>query len=392
MVTLVERLGRFGGAEHIALQIATRLDPQRFESTLVATRWTAELAAEPYAEEALEELRLSGVRFIGLPRRSTLDVWPWHGLVSVLRRGGVDVVHSHMLGSNVWGTVTGRLAQVPVLVAHEHSWSFEGQPLRQFLDREVIARFGDALIAVSEQDRRRMIAIERIPPAKAVFVPNGIPTVDETADLELSEALEIPDGVPVIGTVGTLRPEKRTELLIDAAVDLRAEFPDLHLLIVGGGAELDRLRAIVAERGLAEFVRLVGPRRDVPALLERMDVAVNTSWREGSPLSVMEYMDAGLAIVATSVGGVPDLIVDGEHGLLVEPDDRPPLTAAIARMLRDPASAQAMGKRARSRRREHFDVDVMVGRIERLYERLYAESTRGRGATSSLNTPSISSA
>ena len=84
------------------------------------------------------------------------------------------MIHAHMFGSNLWGTVIGRLTHVPIVIAHEHTWSFEGEPLKRLLDRELIARWSDAFVAVSRADRRRMIEIERIPPERIRFIPNGI--------------------------------------------------------------------------------------------------------------------------------------------------------------------------------------------------------------------------
>jgi glycosyltransferase involved in cell wall biosynthesis len=125
-------------------------------------------------------------------------------------------------------------------------------------------------------------------------------------------------------------------------------------------------------------VVLLGARTDVPEVLAALDVAVCASHWEGSPLSVMEYMASGLPIVATAVGGVPDLIEPGVHGLLVAPGDPVALAGAVARLLRDPAAARAMGRRARERQRREFDLGVMVRRLERLYVDLLAARRDGR--------------
>ena len=115
------------------------------------------------------------MRVMGLKRTSARQVWAWWPLYRLLRRERIDVLHAHKFGSNLWGTVIGRLARVPVIVAHEHTWSFEGKPWRRFGDREVIARGSTAFIAVSREDRRRMIEIEGIDPDDVMFIPNGIP-------------------------------------------------------------------------------------------------------------------------------------------------------------------------------------------------------------------------
>ena len=156
------------------------------------------------------------------------------------------------------------------------------------------------------------------------------------------------------------------------------DHPDLHVLIAGEGSERARLQALIGELGLGDIVLLLGRWLDVPNLLAELDVAVCASDFEGSPLAVMEYMEAGLPIVATRVGGVPDLIDDGVHGLLVEPGSPIGLAQAIEDLLSDRVRASALGQHARERRRREFDLDVMVGNIEALYEELLATRARNR--------------
>ena len=158
VLTLVDKPTVTGGAERLAAVVAMKLDPARFESVLCASRRTD----EPLLDRELEE---AGIGVLALDRRSKLDLWAWRPLVSQLRNG-VDIVHAHMFGSNVWGTVLGRLSGVPVVVAHEHTWSFQGRPLRRFLDRELVGRLADVFVAVSGEDRRKMIEVEGVDPKR----------------------------------------------------------------------------------------------------------------------------------------------------------------------------------------------------------------------------------
>jgi glycosyltransferase involved in cell wall biosynthesis len=371
VLTLVDHLGTGGGAERLALDIATRLAPSRFRSTLCASRFVASPTPTEGERQALERLRESGIDFLPLGRRRRGEIWSWRHLAAYIRRERVDVLHAHMFGSNLWGTVVGRLARVPVVIAHEHTWSFEGELLRRVLDRELIGRWSDAFVAVSREDRRKMIEIERIPAERIRFLANGIAPQAPTPGRDLRAELGVGSG-PLVGAVGALRAQKAYDVLIRAAARLRGDHPDLHVLIAGEGPEKPRLEALVRELGLVDVIVMLGRRLDVPDLLAELDVSVCASHFEGSPLAVMEYMEAGLPIVATRVGGVPDLIEDGVHGLLVEPDDPAGLAAAIHDLLSDRARAFALGAHARERRRREFDLDVMVGNIEALYEELLA--------------------
>src|SRR5580692_7180969 len=209
VVTLIDGLGSLGGAERLALLIATRLDPERFDSTLCVSRWPPARDHDPSVSQALEQLSAARTRFLPLGRSGKLDVWVWGKLARFLRRERVQVLHAHKFGSNVWGTLMGRLARVPVVLAHEHTWSYEGQPLRRFLDRELVARGADRFIAVSREDRRRMIEVERIDPARTLFLPNGVPASPPPDGHDVRAELGIPPDVPVIGTVGVRSEERR---------------------------------------------------------------------------------------------------------------------------------------------------------------------------------------
>jgi glycosyltransferase involved in cell wall biosynthesis len=148
------------------------------------------------------------------------------------------------------------------------------------------------------------------------------------------------------------------------------DLPHLHVLLAGDGPDRDRLVASARALGLEDRVRFAGARRDVANVLAALDVFVLSSDFEGSPLALIEAMAAGKAIVATRVGGVPDLIDDGVHGLLVPPGDPGALGTALLSLARDPARRAALGAAARGRQREELTLDGMIERITMLYERV----------------------
>jgi glycosyltransferase involved in cell wall biosynthesis len=365
---MIDTLGVTGGAEALVSQIAPRIDRARFEPQVIVTRpWLG-----PYADP-IEE---AGVPIWVLPRSSRWQWWEWARLARYLRRERIDVLHAHMFGSNFWGSLVGTAARVPVVISHEHTWSYEGRRWRKLADKHVIARFSDVFLAVSRDDRRKMEEIEGIDPAHTEYVPLGIPPLAPSAT-DVRAELDLPPGAPVVGTVCGLRPQKALEVLVEAAGVLHREFPGLVVVVAGDGPEEEPLRRLVAARGLADVVRLIGrwPSDRLPELLASFDVAVNTSDFEGSPLAVMEFMACEKAIVATSVGGTPDLIEDGVHGLLVPPRDAQALARATAGLLRDPGLRERLGTAARERQVREFEIDGMVRRLEELYERLYARAT-----------------
>jgi glycosyltransferase involved in cell wall biosynthesis len=379
VVTMIDTISAGGGAELMARTIAMRLDPARFERSYWVTRITP-----PERRASVEDLAAAGVATYELDRASRASIWDWWPFVSFLRQHRVDVLHAHKFGSNVWAAIFGRLAAVPVVIANEHTWSYEGEPLRRLLDREVISRAADVFLAVSDQDRRRMIEIEGIEPDKIRVLPIapwafGLHLQSE-APIDLRKDLQIPVDADVIGAVGGLRAQKAYEVLIEASAALAAEFPQLRVLIVGRGPEEARLRCLIRQFGLEKTVSLLGPwdAARIPDFLSALNIGVNCSDYEGTPASIVEFMAAGLSVVATRVGGTADIVEDGVTGLLVDPRDAAGLARAIAELLRDPERRRRMAQHGRDRQQREFDVSVLVRRVEDLYESLWAASRRPR--------------
>ena len=373
---MIDSIAGPGGAETLAVENAIGLDPERFERTLCVTRWEDGLERTEPASSILGRLSGAGVRVIKLRRGSRSALWAWWPLLRILRRERIDVVHGHLFGSNVWAVILGRLTRRPVVVAHEHMWAYGGNRIRPLLDRDLIARFSDAFIAVSEEGRRRMIEVERIDPDRITLIPNGIAGFEPGDGARIRAELGIGPADPVIGSVGHLRREKAYEVLVEAAARLRDGGARPAVLIAGEGPERERLETLISARGLGSSVRLLGARSDVPDLLAAFDVAVCCSDFEGGPLSVMEYMEAGLPVVATNVGGLPELVADRESGILVAARDPEALAAALADLIGDPDQRRRMGERGRSLRRERWSLDAWVGRIGALYLELLSRRRR----------------
>jgi glycosyltransferase involved in cell wall biosynthesis len=371
VMTLVDRLSLDGGAERLAVGIATNLSPERFDSTLCVGRWPRpEGERSSSAGEALKQLEDAGVSFVPLRRQRKIEPAPWMRLARFLRRERIDVLHTHQFSANLWGTATGKLAGVPVVLAHEHTWSYEGNPLRRFLDRELVSRAADRFIAVSREDQRRMIEVERVNPARTLFIPIGITSSSRPTGHDVRKELDIAIEAPVIGMVGNLRRQKAHHVLIRATAQLLSQWPDIQVLLVGGGPERASLERLVGALGLGNTVRFLGHRADVPDVLSAMNVAVCCSDFEGSPLAILEYMEAALPVVSTAVGGIPDLIEQNMHGLLVPARDPDALARAVAELLSDPQRARTMGARGRERRRAEFNLETMIHRLEDLYRQL----------------------
>lgn len=364
VVMLIESLAT-GGAEIFTTALASSLDRRRFDVTVCVTRHDGVMRTQ--------ELVDAGVRVLRLNRRHTAAVGAWAPLMRLVRRESTDILHGHMFGSNAWAAVLGKLMRVPVVVATEHSWSYQGKPLRKLIDGRVIGRLASAFVAVSPVDAKRMVEIERVPVDKVRLIETSLPRPGGAAGRDgarFRRDVDIPEAVPLVGCVAALVPTKALHILLEAFVLVRRDVPDAHLVVAGEGPERASLQAHADRLGLSRFVRLSGLRSDVPDLLDACDVFALSSDNEGSPLAVIEAMDAGCAVVATRVGGVPHLLDQGAAGVLVPRRDAGAMGRGISELLRDPEAAHALGSRARKRVAAVYTLEHATRRWETLYEEL----------------------
>jgi glycosyltransferase involved in cell wall biosynthesis len=372
VLMLVDAL-RPGGAERFLVGLAVGLPRDRYDVTVCATR------ASPGA--LADEVIAAGVRYETLGRSGRFDVTPFRRLVELLRDERYDVLHAHKFGSNLWGTVFGRLTRTPVVVAHEQTWSYEGQPLRRFLDGRVIGRAADAMVAVSTRDRERMTSVEGVPAAKTRYIPNAfMPPVGDPPEGDLRAELGIPAGTPVVGTLSVHRPQKALDVLIDAFAIVAERMPEARLVIGGDGPMTEQWRARAGERGIGDRTHWIGLRSDGAAVLRGYDVAAMSSDFEGTPLFAFECMAARTPMVATDVGGFRDIFESGRSALLVPPRDPGAMADAIEQLLRDPARRAAVADAAYARLPE-FSVERAVERVGALYDELLAQRRGDRVRT-----------
>ena len=291
--------------------------------------------------------------------------------VDILKRERIDVLHAHMFGSNIWGTLIGRLRRVPVVIAQEHTWSYRGRPFRRLMDGYVIGRLATRFVAVSNLDRTKMIEIENVPEERIVVMPTAyIPRNPTIGDLRAE--LKIPADAPVIGTIARLRPQKALEVLLEAFSEVRRANTGARLVLVGDGPSRPQLEEQARETGISESVHFTGTRGDIETALTAFDVAAMSSDFEGMPLFVLECMANEVPLVATAVGGIPELVSGGETGLLVPPRDPQALAASINRLLADPPERERLAMAARERL-EDYTLKRAGERFAALYEELLAE-------------------
>lgn len=358
---VIDHAASTGGAERLVVGLATHLPQDRFEPWICATR-----SADPDAVRTLVE---SGVRLVTLGRRAKWDVHRLGGLVRILRQHRFDVLHAHKFGSNLWGTLIGSACRVPAVVAHEHSWSYEGEALRAWLDGQVIGRLATRFVAVSTADAARMVSREGVRAEKIVVIPNAYVPSRSGAHTDVRGELGLGADVPLIGIAAVLRPEKRIDVLLEAHAKVRATIPRAHLVIAGDGDCRPELERRARELGIADAVHFLGARTDIDSVLRALDVAALSSDREGSPLLMFECMANGIPLVATDVGGVADVVEHGRTGVLVPRRDPDALSRGLSSLLSDPERRAAMAA-AGSEALRQYTIGAIAGRFAELYDTL----------------------
>ena len=355
-----------GGGERVALELAGGQTDARHRVMVVS------LAPGPDGPLA-EAFDARGVPVHRVAKRSGLDPTLALRLAALFRREGVHVVHTHNRLPLVYGAAAGRLAGA--VVVHTRHGPGRGTRGQRVLWRGA-GRLLHAYVAVSPELLDLARALRACDPAKLSVIENGI-DVDRfatTPDVRRAsrESLGIPQDAFVIGAVGRLSPEKEFPWLVRAAAPMLGA--GVRLIIVGGGAQEAAIRSEVSAQRVEPYVLLPGARNDVPRYTAAMDVFVLSSSMEGLPLAVLEAMAAGLPVVATAVGGLPNLIEDGKNGFLVPPGNDNAMRDRLLALRDDLATARAVGERGRALARERYSREQMVRRYLTLYSRLGADT------------------
>lgn len=321
------------------------------------------------------------VRVVPMAETHPPDKWNALRMARLFRALAPDIVHTRNW-TCIDAVIGARLARVPVVIQGEHGRDAldpEGQnPVRRRV-RRLLGPLVTEFVTVSRDLARWLIEDVRIPARKVSSICNGVDTERfRPGDREAGRrALGVSPGTFVVGTVGRLDPVKDHVGLIRAFLDLEitAGTP-ATLVIVGDGPMQRELEALVKELGAGERVRLCGERDDVPQALRGFDLFVLPSVGEGISNAILEAMATGLPVVATRVGGNPELVADGVTGALVEARATPPLSSAIARYRNDPALARRHGEAARARALHEFSFARMLAGYRDLYRRSLARTAR----------------
>ena len=329
---------------------------------------------------AADRLRGRGIEPQLVPVTSMVGVQSFLRVRRHLAAAGADLVHTHLGTSDCIGTAAARSLGVPsVSTLHAAAWDADSPRSRLRLRLSALARrhCADRIIAVSEGAKAAYLATGWDVAGHLAVIHNGVAgTPEPGAGRTVREALAIPAGAPVIAMVSSLRPEKAHDVAIAALHVLRERHPGVRLLVAGDGPERPRLEARLGP--LRDAVVMAGHREDVMAVLDAADVLLHPSHTEAFPTVLLEAMAASVPIVATAVGGTPEIVRDGESGLLVAPPPEPArIAAAVGRVLEDRALRERLAAGGRARFERSFTLERWVEGTRALYEEVL-EGERGR--------------
>jgi glycosyltransferase involved in cell wall biosynthesis len=354
---VIGQLG-YGGAERQLVELASRLPRDRFEPMVCVLSDRGPLA---------RELDAAGVPVVCFNKRRGILSAATGGLVRLVKRERPAIIHSYLFSGNWRSLVAGRLLRVPLVVSSVRNVDIHSRLWLNVLER-MFAYLVDRVIANAEAVKDYVVGAHWIPPQRIHVIHNGV-------------AMERfgPHAPPgrTVAMLASLTPKKAPFTFLDAAALVRQRVPDARFLVIGDGPLRGALEARARSLGLGDAVRFVGETDDAPGALAGADVSVLTSIKEGCSNVVLESMAAGCPMVATAVGGNPELIEDGVTGYLVPAGDANAVADRIVRLLSEPGLAARMGEAARAHVVTEFSAERMVEKTVGVYTALLSERVPG---------------
>lgn len=284
----------------------------------------------------------------------------------------IDVVNTHGSLDSWTASIAGRLSsRRPGIIRTRHKSTPVSKSLRH---RFLYGILPHVVTTTGESVRQELIARNRLSPARVISIPTGVDLErfhPQPPDESLRKNLGVGSQGPLVGAVTFLRPEKGMEVLIETVRLLKNTLPTLQCLIIGDGGEKLTLMARIRELGLEHCVHMVGFRQDIPALLSVLDVVVIPSFEEGIPQSLTQALAMERPVVASAVGGIPEVVEDNVTGLLVPPRNPAMLAEKISFILNNPSTGARMGKAGRQVIQERYSLESMLTRTENVYRSLF---------------------
>jgi glycosyltransferase involved in cell wall biosynthesis len=353
----------FGGTEQVIRQLVTNLDSARFQCEIACIDGDVGAIGQTLEAE-------HGIKIHATQRAPGFDLRTILWLRRLIKSGGFDVVHCHQYSPYTYGWFAHWGTGARVMFTEHGRFHPDQHRKKARLINPIIARTSSALVAISRATRDALVEYEYLPRNRIDVIYNGIAplTVDATHRETLRQELGLATDETVIGTVARLDAVKNQAMMIRATRALRDQNHKVRLLLVGDGPERAALQALTADMELEASVIFTGFQSQPADYLSLMDVFLLPSFTEGTSMTLLEAMSLSIPTVATSVGGTPEIVADGETGILTESDNLSEFTSALKRLLEQSATREQMANKAKQRFSERFLVAQMVEQYQKLYE------------------------
>lgn len=352
------------GLENVAISLALHLN---------CAKYAVSICSLDDNKTQEERLTSQGIPVFYMHRGPGIDYCLPFRLAKILRSERIQLVHTHNATCYFYGVLAAFLARTPIVVHTEHGRIFPDKKIIMFVNHLLSYRV-DKIVAVCELLKERLHRFERINAKKIQVIVNGIDSalfnMDKIPKEKARQELGFKAEEKLIGIVARLYPVKNHSLLLKVFKLLKIEIPEARLLIVGDGPERDNLEVIAKQLGINNQVFFLGTRNDIPLILSALDIFVLCSHSEGLSLTILEAMAASLPVVATKVGGNPEVIQEGYNGFLVPPDSTVELAEKISLILKNRELGYRLGARGRELIEENYSTLKMVYQYECIYDEL----------------------
>lgn len=368
----------WGGSPDIVRIICTHLEPESYDVMLVtgSTKYPT-VRTRGFLE------KFSG-RTVIIPRLKReinllMDLSALVSLYLLFRREKFDIVHTHTAKAGVLARLAAYFARVPVIIHTPHGHNFYGyfgicmSKIIIAVER-FVARFTDRIIVFTELEKKDFIRFRVADTEKVSLIYQGLELERYTQvnidKVKSKKAFGIAVDEDVIGMIGRLEPIKGPGYFVEAAEEVAKKFTKTKFIVVGEGGLRQRLENQVEGMGLKDRFIFTGWREDIPEILSIMDILVLPSLNEAVGIVLIEAQVLGVPVVATNVGGIPEIVIDGMNGILIPPRDPQALAQAVVKLLKDEALRRKMGDAGREWVRDRFSVESMIEKLEKLYKDL----------------------
>jgi glycosyltransferase involved in cell wall biosynthesis len=356
---------QIGGAQKELCTILPHLNREKFDPLVVCLFGGNGFIAD--------NIKKSGTPVFDLRMRNKLDIFAIFRLYRLFKDENPAILHSSLFHASIVARVVGKFAQVPIIITWRHNIT-HGNNFREWINKTT-TNLDDCLVAVSKAVKEKEIQSTGVKNLNVVVIYNGINThaykkLKSTERRRIRNRWGIPEDAYLIGSIGRLHPSKGFDTLLQSFKKIRSKIPNSWLIIVGEGEIRKNLEETARKLEIFDFTVFTGTITNIPEILGILDVFVLASRWEGLPIVILEAMASRLPVIATSVGGIQEIITNNETGLLIKPEDPDAIVEMVFRIYNDIVIATSLGKAGRAKILSKFNVIPITDQFQKLYSEL----------------------